>query len=286
MKAIFIFLFALFSLTKSANVYELELNKVYDLDVKKYKEGYIPSGTVNYFKVPVEEDDVVEIVTIELQLKVLRGAKCSFKVFAYEYAEEPTEDEIINRKDKLADYSHLPYEFSNDGILDIYKYSISKGDNVKYISFIVYNGNSIDYLTVQAVGYMEIYFNIFDINYMKELELKNDILEKHKGMFAFRLENDNRNINYIKFKTKKKIETLVGVAGYKDKPNYSIELFDNTFRQELTLNSVTNDEEYYIYEYEYECNYEKMDEIAYLCVFFIYNEKIDYLSVLVGNNSN
>ena len=50
MKAIFIFLFALFSLTKSANVYELELNKVYDLDVKKYKEGYIPSGTINYFK--------------------------------------------------------------------------------------------------------------------------------------------------------------------------------------------------------------------------------------------
>ena len=65
MKAIFIFLFALFSLTKSANVYELELNKVYDLDVKKYKEGYIPSGTVNYFKVPVEEDDVLALFNLE-----------------------------------------------------------------------------------------------------------------------------------------------------------------------------------------------------------------------------
>ena len=45
----------------------------------------------------------------------------------------------------------------------------------------------------------------FIINYMKEFELKNDILEKHEGVFVFRLKNDNRNINSIKFKTKKKL---------------------------------------------------------------------------------
>ena len=170
--------------------------------------------------------------------------------------------------------------------MDIYKYSISLGDNVKYITFLVYSGYAIDYLAVQADGYMQLNYKIYDINYMKELELKNDILEEHKGIFIFRLENDNRNINYIKFKTNKKItsEIFVAVAGYKDKPNYILDFNNNTFKQQLTLNSLTNDEEYYIYEYE--CNYEQIDDITYLYVFFFINEKIDYLSVFVGNNSN
>jgi hypothetical protein len=282
MKVIFIFLFALFSLTKSAEVYELELNTEYKVDVKKYKEGYIPSGTVSYFKVPVEEG----VVTIEFQLKLLREKiRHLFKVFACVYAEEPTEDEIINKKDK-EDYQNLLYDnIYQEGILDIYKYSISIGDNVKYVSFLVYNGDNIDNLSVQADGFIQLKYKIYDINYMKELELKKDILEEHKGIFVFRLENDNRNINYIKFKTTKKTsEIFAAVTGYKDKPYYVLDFSNATFKQELTLNSVTNDEEYYIYEYEY--NYEKVDDTAYLCVFFMINEKIDYLSVLVGDNSN
>jgi hypothetical protein len=281
MKAILIILFTLFSLisTDTSNFHQIELNKEYKVDVKKYKEGYIPSGTINYFLVPVEEN-----TSIEFQIKILHGKPFIFKVIASVYAEEPTEEEIIKRTKQEVS---LVYKDKNqEGILDTYNYPFETGNNVKYVSFLVFNGDNVDYLSVQADEYRVIEWKIFDIYYKKELELKKANLEE---VVIFRLENDNRNIRnitYIKFKTKKKLtsEILIKVAGYKSKPDNIFDIRSSEFAQDPTLKSVTNDEEYYIYEYEYECDYKKIDEIAYLCVFFSTNEKIDYLSVLIGNN--
>ena len=279
MKIIFIFLFALFSITKSANVHEIAFNTQYTVDIRKYPNGYIPSETVTYFKVAVEENQ-----KIEFQLKTIRGKTPQlFKVFTCSYDKEPTEAEILSKKEGCSDA--LPYTISKDGLLDKFTYDIETGENVKYLSILVYNEYDCDYLTIYVYSEKRgIGFTFYDINYMKELELKNDILEKHEGVFVFRLENDNRNINSIKFKTKKKItsETIVKVAGFRDKPNNPDDLDNFTFGIDPKLKSVTNDEEYYIYEFEFD--YEKIDDIGYLCCFLLINEKVDYLSILVGNN--
>jgi hypothetical protein len=276
MKIIFIFLFSLVSFIKSSNIYEIELNTEYTLSLKTYEDNYIPGKSINFFKISVEDD----ISGIDFQLKVLRGKQYLFKVFACGYDEDPTEVEIVNENENCSDF--LKCSVNKEGIFEIYEYSIEKTENVKYLSFLVYNEYDVDYLSVVAKGNYPIKYKMYDITYMKELELKNDILEKHEGIFVFSLKNENRKISSIKLKTKTEItsDIFIKVTGYKEKPNSLFDIAGHVFLQEPRLKSVTNDEEYYIYEYEYD--FEKIDDIGYLCVFFLVNEKLDYLSIFVG----
>jgi hypothetical protein len=202
MKKIFIFLFALFSLTNSFNIHEIALNTEYIVDIKKYKEGYIPSDSTNYFKFPLEDD----VNNIEFVFKVLRGEFHIFRVNVCGYAEEPSQDEIINRRENCS--FSLPADFSQKGIFDIYNYTFDIGENVKYISFLIYNEYDCEYLSVCANGYAkkekQLIFTKYDINYMKELELNSDILEKHEGIFH----NGKPIGTHVKYSIDGKVENI------------------------------------------------------------------------------
>jgi hypothetical protein len=272
MKIFFIFLFALFSLTESYYFYELALNTDFTIDLDKYKDSYIPSYTIHFFKIPLENNED----KIEFQLKVFHGKIVKFTVVACGYDKNPTIDEIIDEGKRC--YNDIKYvNITRYGLFDVYKYPIKKFENANYISIHVYNEYSLDYLAVNAYSYKEgLKYPVYDITYMEEFELKDDNGQKLEGDFLFRLKNDQTNFNIIKLTIYSIYEfgdISVHVSGYRDKP-ITADDFDNyIISSKAEMDSVLDDDYYYYYE--------NIDGAAYICILVSIRVKVDYLSILV-----
>ena len=274
MKIILIFLFIAFSLSNNSLIYDIPINTEYEIDLSLFPEYEIPNDKTNIFRLAVENNDKLEI-----QFKTFHGMT-KFKVDVCLFSNRPTDDEILANQNNCEDNIKLigisQYEF-----YDIYKYHIETKEKTNYISIQAKNMFVLDYLSIYVYSYSnKPKYTLYDIPYMKEYELNSTSLKEHEGIYLFRLENNNGKIDKIKLKINNKISSKISikVAGFRDKPNTTDD-FENYIKlNEPQLKSLTNDEEYSVYEYPYE----KIDGSGYICVFLQTIEKLDYLSIYMG----
>lgn len=275
MRIVFIFLFIATTLCREYVVNELVLNTEYEVALSAFPGYYIPSKTRIYFKMPVENNDKLEI-----QFKVFHGPTENFKLDICNYEMRPTDEEVINSYDKC--FRNVKYSsISRYDIYDIYKFPIETYEKTKYISASIESTYALDYLTAYVYSYKDKPIHtLYDITYMKEFVLNTTSLKKHEGKYLFRLENEYGNIGSIKIKISNKIspEIDIGVSGYMDKPNMTDDFDNYLILNHPKLKSVTKEGEYSVYEYPYK----KIDDAGYICVELDIKEKLDYLSIYVG----
>ena len=272
MKNIFIYLLAFLVLANCYDVYDISINEEYKIDLNKYKDHIIPSETSFYFRLKLENVD-----KLDAQLKVFHGSLAGFKVSVCGYLLKPTDDELVNgRCDNI-----IQSKIVQDNIFDIYSYPFGILEDIQYISIHVYSLYALDNLSLCInASKSEIKYTSYDIDYMKEFVLKGTDFKDQEAALLFVLKKDEGKIESIKLKLRNEIssEIMISVAGFKEKPNAFEDLENPISFYEPKQKSVTNEEEYSIYEYEYE----DIKDAEYIAILIFIEERIDYLSIIVG----
>ena len=123
--------------------YDISYNTLYEVDMAKfYPYSYMPGGTSYYFRVPVEEDDAMQI-----QLTVLKGASINFKVDVCGFYGRPTDAQVISghhncRNALTGKYVGSEYD------RDVYKYDFEKITGINYLAIHIQTTDSLYYLSV------------------------------------------------------------------------------------------------------------------------------------------
>ena len=140
-----IYLLFLIGLIASYGPYfwDINYNTLYEVDmVKFYPYNYMPAGTSYFFRVPVEEDD-----NMQIKLTVQKGASINFKVDVCGFYGRPTYEQIVTGHHNCRNALTGKYVGTENGH-DVYKYDFETTTGINYLAIHIQTKNSLHYLSV------------------------------------------------------------------------------------------------------------------------------------------
>lgn len=281
MKILFILILIEYAICETS-IKNIRIGETYEVELSDFPNNQIPPKTKQYFRMPIEVNESIELIEIEIQLRVLHGTNPEFMINVIGFSKLPSNEEVKDERNCI----NLPCtNVTEDKSYDIFKYRLEILENIKYLAIHIENSITLNYLSVfcltRVEKSMEIKFQIFDILYMKEFKLNKTSLEENHNVLIFRMENENENTNSIRIKVNKELksEIKLNVLGYTFKPNTPEDIQNFIDIKTPEKIEVAKNEEYLIYYY----NYEKISDYSkYICYGIGIEDKYDYLSIYIG----
>ena len=123
--------------------YDINYNTLYEVDMAKFAPyNYMPGGTSYYFRVPVEEDDAMQI-----QLTVDKGAVINFKVDVCGFYGRPSDSQVISGHNNCRNALQGKFD-GTDSKGDVYKYDFETITGINYLAIHIQTTDSLYYLSV------------------------------------------------------------------------------------------------------------------------------------------
>ena len=123
--------------------YDITYNKVYEVDMTKFAPyNYMPGGTSYYFRVPVEEDD-----SMQIQLTVQKGAIIDFKVDVCGFYGRPSDSQVITGHDNCRNALSGKFD-GTEYDRDVYLYDFETITGINYLAIHIQTQASLYYLSV------------------------------------------------------------------------------------------------------------------------------------------
>jgi len=123
--------------------WDISYNTLYEVDMAKfYPYDYMPGGTSYYFRVPVEQDDDMQI-----QLTVQKNALIDFKVDVCGFYGKPSDSQVISGHDNCR--NELSGKFDGTEYdRDVYKYDFETITGINYLAIHIQTKAALYYLSV------------------------------------------------------------------------------------------------------------------------------------------
>jgi len=266
-------------------IYDINLGTVFVINGTKFNSNKVPIADY-YFRIPVENPKETYFL-----VKFLKKDNINFKTKVSGFYQLPNDTEVLSGTDNIE-----PEQISvrTDNNFVYYKFVapiLKKQAKIKYIVFTVLNKAALDYLIIYSYPSYEddqqisLPFTIYNIKYMKEEILNKTILEQHKGIFIFILENEEFEKNkIIRVKISNKYSPqILGVGGFKEKPTTQEEFINTDAEEYPKLKSITKGENYNIYEYPVENP--EVNKQKYIGISMRFDEILDSISFYIGPES-
>ena len=123
--------------------WDINYNTLYEVDMAKFAPlNYMPAGTSYFFRVPVEEDDDMQI-----KLTVQKGVSVNFKVDVCGFYSRPSDTQVINGHDSCRN-SLIGKFVGTESDRDVYKYDFETTRGINYLAIHIQTKNSLHYLSV------------------------------------------------------------------------------------------------------------------------------------------
>jgi len=266
-------------------IYDINLGTVFVINGTKFNSNKVPIADY-YFRIPVENPKETYFL-----VKFLKKDNINFKTKVSGFYQLPNDTEVLSGTDNI-EPEQISVRTDNNFVYYTFVAPILKKQaKIKYIVFTVLNKAALDYLIIYSYPSYEddqqisLPFTIYNIKYMKEEILNKTILEQHKGIFIFILENEEFEKNkIIRVKISNKYSPqILGVGGFKEKPTTQEEFINTDAEEYPKLKSITKGENYNIYEYPVENP--EVNKQKYIGISMRFDEILDSISFYIGPES-
>ena len=138
-----LFLIGLIASSYGPFFYDISYNTLYEVNMARFAPyNYMPGGTSYYFRVPVEQDDEMQI-----QLRVQKGEIINFKVDVCGFYGMPSDEQVIYGHDSCRNSLIGKYN-GTESDRDVYKYDFETTTGINYLAIHIQTKNSLHYLSV------------------------------------------------------------------------------------------------------------------------------------------